>query len=99
MGLLSTRWEATYEGHNITVSRNEVTRGFQVEWDGRQIAHRTWSWVGLGELHASADLGDGKHAEVNVKLDWGDGPLKGVGTDGKCILTVNGQEIPVTHVK
>src|SRR5689334_19599005 len=67
MGFLTTRWEATYEGHNITVSRNEVLRGFTLEWDGRELARRTWSWIGLGELHGSADV-DGKHHEVHVKL-------------------------------
>ena len=98
MGLLNTRWEATYHGHNITISRNEVTRGFQLEWDGKELARRAWSFVGFGELHGTAEI-DGRPVEVTVKLDWGDGVLKGIGTDGKCTLTVDGQEVPVTHVR
>ena len=98
MGLFNTRWEAKYQGHDIVVARNELTKGFRLDWDGAELARRSWSFVGLGELHASVEL-DGKHVEVNVKLDWGDGALKGIGTDGKCILTVDGKDIPVTHVK
>lgn len=98
MGLLGTRWEAKFDGHQVVVTRNELTRGFALAWDGQEIAHRTWSWVGLGELHGTADYG-GKHAEVHVKLDAGDGPLKGIGTDGRCTITVNGTPLEVTHVK
>ncbi|HEY1691078.1 MAG TPA: hypothetical protein VGG39_02895 [Polyangiaceae bacterium] len=98
MGLLGTRWEAKYEGHAVVVSRNEVTRGIALAWDGTEIAHRTWSWVGLGELHGTADVG-GQSVEVHVKLDGGDGASKGVGTDGRCTITVNGKALEVTHVK
>jgi hypothetical protein len=94
MGLLSTRWEAKYDGHNITVTRNEVGRGFAVEWDGVEIARRSWSWIGLGELHGTAEV-DGKHHDVKVALEWaGFSEL-----DGKCTLWVDGAEIPVKHVR
>lgn len=92
MGLLSTRWEANYQGHNITVARNEVTRGFAVEWDGREIARRAWSFVGLGELHGTADV-DGTAYDVRVVLEWGEGIL----TDGACKIFVDGE--PVADVK
>lgn len=98
MGILTTRWEATFEGHNVTVSRNEVLRGFTLEWDGRELARRTWSWVGLGELHGSAEA-DGKHHEVHVKLSLGSGPGEGVFTDGRCDITVDGQPLDVRHVR
>jgi hypothetical protein len=98
MGLLNTRWEATYQGHSIVIARNELTKGFRIDWDGQELARRSWSFVGLGELHGTAEI-DGKHIDVHVKLDWGDGPLKGIGTDGKCILTVGGHDVPVTHIK
>ncbi len=91
MGLLGTRWEAKYEGHDLVVSRNEITKGIKLDWDGTEIAHRTWSWVGLGELHASAEV-DGKPVDVKVAINWG-------GADGKCTVEVDGKDVPVTHVK
>jgi hypothetical protein len=94
MGLLATRWEGTYEGHNITVARSEVTRGFSLEWDGKEIAHRTWSWVGLGELHASAER-EGGHHDVKATLSWGEGIL----TDGACTVTVDGKPVTMQHVR
>lgn len=95
MGLLATRWEASYQGHNITVSRNEVLRGFTLEWDGRELARRTWSLVGLGELHATAEL-DGRSVEVHVSLELPDSIDE---LDGVCRLTVDGSAVPVRHVR
>jgi hypothetical protein len=94
MGLLGTRWEATYEGHNLVVSRNELTKGFSLEWDGHEIAKRLWSLIGLGELHTSAEH-DGKPVDVKVVIYWGGFSEM----DGKCLITVDGREIPVKHVK
>jgi len=94
MGILGTRWEAEYEGHKLAVTRNELTRGFALEWDGEVIAKRRWSLVGLGELHSSADV-KGKETEVHVRIHWGG--LKEL--DGICEITVGGNAIPVTHVK
>lgn len=94
MGILGTRWEAEYEGHKLVVSRNELTKGFKLEWDGEEIARRTWSLVGLGELHASAES-QGRPVDVKVVIYWG-----GVSEmDGKCLITVSGTEIAVRHVK
>ena len=94
MGFLGTRWEAEYAGHALVVSRNELTRGFKLEWDGKEIAHRLWSLVGLGELHTSAEAKSGP-VDVKVVIYWG-----GVSEmDGKCLITVDGKEIPVRHVK
>lgn len=94
MGLLSTRWEAKFENHNLTVTRNEIGRGFALEWDGVELARRSWSWVGLGELHGTADV-DGKHHDVKVVIEWGGFSAM----DGKCTITVDGQEIPVKHIR
>ncbi len=95
MGLLATRWEAKYEGHNITVSRNELTRGFSLEWDGHEIARRAWSFVGLGELHGTADM-SGKNVDVHVTLGFGEGPF----TDGSCTIKIDGREISdVKHIR
>lgn len=102
MGLLSTRWEATFEGHNLTVSRNEVGRGFSLAWDGKVIAERTWSFFGLGELHGTAELGD-RHLDVRVALTFPTlAQLKEGGVaemDGHCVITVDGSALAVTHVK
>jgi hypothetical protein len=103
MGLLGTRWEAEYEGHAIVVSRNELTRGFSLEWDGAEIAKRVWSLVGLGELHGSAEVGgkpgyrDGQARSVDVKVSIQWGGLKEL--DGHCTITVDGHEVPVKHVR
>ena len=78
----------------MAVSRNELTKGFKLEWDGADIAHRTWSLVGLGELHASAEA-KGRPVDVKVVIYWG-----GVSQmNGKCLISVDGKEIPVTLVK
>ncbi len=94
MGLLATRWEGEHEGHALAVSRDELTKGFKLEWDGVEIARRTWSWIGLGSLHATAEV-DGGPVEVHVAITWG-GLSK---LDGKCTITIDGREIPVKHVK
>lgn len=94
MGLLGTRWEAEFETHSLVVSRNELTKGFKLEWDGEEIAHRRWSALGLGELHASAEAG-GRSVDVKVVIYWGGFEEM----DGKCLITVDGREIPTRHVK
>jgi hypothetical protein len=94
MGILGTEWRAEFEGHSLAVKRNELTRGFALEWDGVDIAHRRWSLIGLGELHASAEA-KGRNVDVRVVIHWGG--LKEL--DGKCEITVDGKPIPVEHVK
>ena len=91
MGIIATRWEAQLEGHHIVVSRNELTKGFKLEWDGQEIARRTWSWIGLGELRATVEL-HGQPVEVHVILD---ATLKDLGSDGQCRLLVDGEPVPV----
>ncbi len=98
MGFITTRWEATCEGHSITVTRNEIGRGFALEWDGREIARRKWSWVGLGELHGSVDL-DGRHRDIHVSLRVGKGRGKGLLTDGACTITVDEHPLEVRHIR
>lgn len=94
MGLFGTRWEATCEGHLIAVVRDELTKGFAITWDGVEIARRSWSWIGLGELHGTAEV-KGQPKEVRVALEWGGlSALK-----GRCTITVDGQNIPAVQVR
>ncbi len=94
MGILGTRWEAEYEGHKLAINRNELTKGFNIEWDGEEVAKRKWSLIGLGELHGSVEA-KGKPVDVKVVIHWG-----GLSElDGVCVVTVDGVEIPVKHVK
>jgi hypothetical protein len=94
MGILGTRWEGEHAGHRIVVSRNELTKGFAIEWDGVEIARRTWSWIGLGELQATADL-EGKPVDVRVSIEWG-----GLSQlDGRCTATVDGKPVALQLAK
>lgn len=92
MGILGTEWDAEFEGHKLAVKRNELTKGFKLEWDGEVIASRSWSLVGLGELHSTA-VANGKEVEVKVTIQFAGF------NDGKCTITVDGQEIPNRLVK
>ena len=93
MGLLGTRWEGRHAGHLVSVTRNELTKGFSVEWNGNELARRTWSWIGLGELQATAPL-DGKDIVLHVTLRW-----DGIGGQGKVSVTAGGADVPMTLVK
>ena len=92
MGILGTRWEAEFEGHHFTVSRNEVTRGFRVEYDGRTVAKKSWSLIGLGTVEGTIEHG-GREVPVKVILSL-DASL-----DGGCTVLVDGKEIAVKHVE
>jgi hypothetical protein len=84
MGLFSTRWEAQYEGHNLTVSRNELTRGVVLEWDGREIARKR-SFVGLAELRTAPDGGPTVHVRVRP--------------GSRCEISVDGTPVTVSRVQ
>ncbi|MCB9592803.1 MAG: hypothetical protein H6719_08725 [Sandaracinaceae bacterium] len=93
MGLLKTRWETEHDGHALAVARDELTKGFVIEWDGVVIARRSWSWIGLGELHGTADV-DGSPREIHVALEWGG--LSAL--DGECTVTVDGEAVPMKKI-
>lgn len=65
MGILETDWEADFEGHHFTVSRNELTKGFKLDCDGRIAAKKSWSLIGTGELEGKIEHGG---RELPVKL-------------------------------
>jgi hypothetical protein len=102
MGILKTRWEADWRGHAITITRSELTRGFSIWFDGQEIARRSWSWVGLGELKGDAVVKDGyrgeaeRHVEVAVVISW---PESTSELDGHITLSVDGEAIEVRHVQ
>ena len=50
MGLFASRWEANWEGHTLTVTRNEWTKGYRLTCDGTQIDRKWWSPLGIGAL-------------------------------------------------
>ncbi len=35
MGILSTQWVGKHDGHAVVVSRNEISRGFKIDYNGR----------------------------------------------------------------
>lgn len=90
MGLLSNRWEAEWEGVAFTVHRNELTKGFSLEVNGRVVDEKTWSLVGIGTLTGTFEHG-GRSVRVEVEL-----PLAFTGPN--CHLKVDGTEIPVRQV-
>ena len=98
MGFITTRWEATYEGHRITVTRNEIGRGFVLEWDGREVARRSWSLFGLGELDGTVEV-DGRHHDVHLTLSVGSGRGEGFLTDGRCVITIDGTPLEIRHIR
>ncbi len=95
MGLLNTKWEATYGKHALTVSRSELTRGFTFECDGREIAKKAWTLVGLGELEgtmkvASDESYRGAEREVSYQVL--------IQTGSECEIVVDGTKLDVRLV-
>ena len=72
------------------ISRSELTRGFQIEWDGEVIASRAWSFVGLGRLNGTANIDD-RSVEVTVVIGLG-------GWDGECSVTVDEDNVELTQI-
>ncbi|NOU34814.1 MAG: hypothetical protein HOO96_43540 [Polyangiaceae bacterium] len=84
---MHTEWAGEHHGHAVVVARDELTRGFSIHWDGTLLGRRSWSWIGLGELHATAELA-AQPVEVHVKLEL-----------GKCTVTVAGEPVAMTKAK
>lgn len=87
MGLMSTSWTASYKGHSIKITRNEITRGVAVEWDGTRIAEKRRSLLGVGETRAEAEL-EGKRVPISARLFF----------PAKCRLTIGGETVATTRV-
>ena len=88
MGLFKTHWEVEYEGCLITIRRNEWTKGFVVECDGEQIAKRSWTLIGLGEVEGELEFQDKK---VPFIVD--------VQSNSECFLRIEGKEIRAQQVE
>lgn len=87
VGLLETRWAATYRDHLVTVTRNEMSRGFALEWDGRPVAVKRWCLVGIGTISGEVDL-DGGPVAVSAELTAG----------SKCTLIVGDESVDCRRV-
>lgn len=98
MGFLKTQWKAGYQGHELCVTRSELSKRISLEWDGVEVAHRS-TVTGLGSLQATVDATagyrDSGQVEVIVKVEWG-GSAKLA--HGSCTITVDGVELPVERV-
>lgn len=92
MGILSSRWEAEFEGHHFTVSRNEVTKGFTLEYDGRTMNKQSWSLIGTGELHGTIEH-DGRQLPVLAKLSFSFKSAE------QCEILVDGKALAVKYVE
>ena len=90
MGILRCRWEADWNGHRFTMHRNEVTKGFSLECDGRVLAERRWSLIGTGTLSTDLDS-NGQAVRVEMKL-----PLSF--RRSACELSVDGQPLEVRQI-
>jgi hypothetical protein len=88
MGLLETRWVGTYQGREITVIRNEVSRAFIIKCDGSPITRGRRSWIGTGSVSGDVDI-DGKRVLVAAELTFG----------GKCALSADGQALECSRVR
>lgn len=86
MGLLASRWEANWEGLEIVVSRNELTKGYKLTCDGKELSSKSMSLVGVGELEGQF-VHEGQPRIVRVTLDT------------ECTITVDGTRLAVRSVK
>lgn len=90
MGWTRTRWEAGHDGHQIVVTRNELTKGFALEVDGVVVKRKRWSLAGQGKLDGTFRSGD---REVSIAAELRLSMRKPV-----CVITVDGAEISVWNV-
>lgn len=88
MGLRTTRWETSYEGRRVIVSRDELTRGIDVVVDDKVVGNKKWSWLGTGTIAATVEhAGRSVALEVKVSPPW------------KCKVSVDGQPLSVTKLR
>ncbi len=86
MGLLGSRWKAEWEGHEIEVHRNEVTKGFKLICDGEVLSNKSMSLVGVGKLEG-VFTHEGEEHTIKVALE------------ADCEVAVDGNRIAVRSLK
>lgn len=91
MGWLTTRWETSHEGHQILVTRNELTKGFTLEVDGVILARKRWSFAGVGTIAGTFRSGD---RDVSITAE-----LKLTTRRPVCVVLVDGVELAVWNVR
>jgi hypothetical protein len=99
VGILKTRWQAEYRGHQLVVIRSELSKRLSLEWDGVEVAHDD-TITGRGELHAVVEVDSsyragGNTVEIRAEITWGGSEEL---AHGKCRVTLNGDEVPVERV-
>lgn len=82
MSLVNDKWEASYEGHNVRVTRSNVSRGFELRIDGEKVAGKMMTLVGVGEATGKMHF-DGR--EIPVKVELSIGNECNVWIDGKWV--------------
>jgi hypothetical protein len=90
VGRWKTRWEAAHEGHQIVVTRNELTKGFSLDVDGVEVARKRWSMAGVGTLAGTFRSGDRDVPIVVV--------LKLSMKRAECEVTVDGAAVGVWNI-
>lgn len=89
MGALKSSWVGEYQGHTVSVERNELTKGYALAWDGSPVAHKKWSLAGLGEIEASVEL-DGRSVAIRASL--------GLAGARKCQVWVDGEALTLRQL-
>jgi hypothetical protein len=92
MGLFTTHWSGTYEGHSIEVVRTTGGHHFELVLDGA-VADSTTSWVNMGKRHLEGKLKhDGRELLVHALGE------QGAFTESATV-TVDGKPVPMTKTK
>jgi hypothetical protein len=92
MGLFSTHWSGTYEGHTIEVVRTTGGHHFELVIDG-QVVDSTTSWANMGK----------RHLEGSLKHEGRELAVHALGVQGafaeSATVSVEEQPVPMTKVK
>jgi hypothetical protein len=91
MGLFTTHWAGSYEGHKIEVVRKTGGHHFELLIDGEVVDSES-SWVNMGRRHLEGKLRhDGRDLEVQAL------GVQGAFTE-TATVSVDGTPVPMTKV-
>jgi hypothetical protein len=68
MGVFGSRWQASWQGRMLVVTRNEWTKGFKLLCDDEEIASKSMSLAGVGELTGEI-MHEGSRIPVRVVVE------------------------------